>query len=210
MFSGAGEFFRPVELRRDLPPIAQPQPVKKTGDEDPREREAFQRRLSDIVDEADLSATDGDTAGAGEDVPFGEDFIELSLMALQATLAGDKTAHAYGRPPVQAAPDIEPALAAYRRAATTVQVQADAPDDGASVTRLAGARPETNDEWRAAAAHHPDADAGSEIFYMLAALERAGVTSVTVKDRQTIYAALRRRCLDLAIPLAPPPPPARD
>ncbi len=211
MFSGAGEFFRPVELRKDLPPIAQPQPAKKTGEENHRERGAFPRRLSDIVDEADLSQPDDDLSALSQEPSFGEDFIELSLMALQATLAGDKTVYAYGRPPVQAAPDIEPALAAYRRAADIAQPLLELPREGAGVlSTLSGTKPEVNDEWRAAAAHHPDADAGSEIFYMLAALERAGVTSVTVKDRQTIYAALRRRCLDLQIPLAPPPPPTRD
>lgn len=204
MFSGAGEFFRPVELRKDLPPIAYAQPVPKTGDDDPREREEFQRRLSDIVDETAISGADTAPEPAGDDL-FGDDFIELSLPALHAMLTGDKTVHAYGRPPVQAAPSAEPALAAYRRAADA------APDTaraiGADSAAIIPMPPAPGDEWQAAAAHHPDADAGSTIFYMLAALENAGVGNVTVKDRQTIYAALRRKCLDLGIPAEPPAAP---
>lgn len=189
MFSGAGEFFRPVELRKDLPPIAYTQPVSKTGDDDPRDRPEFQRKLSDIVDETAISGADDARAGADDNL-FGDDFIELSLHALHALLTGDKIAHAYGRPPVQAAPAAEPALAAYRRAA-----------DAARAPGTGGAQ---DDAWKVAAAGHAAADAGSEIFNMLAALETAGVPNVTVKDGQTIYDALRRRCLDLGIPLEPP------
>ena len=209
MFSGAGEFFRPVELRKDLPPIAYTQPVSKAGDEDPREREEFHRRLSDITDETAISGTD---AAPADDNLFGDDFIELSLPALQAMLTGDKTAHAYGRPPVQASPDVEPAFAAYRRAADVAPDLAGgaaaAATGGDSAAVVVPMHQPPGDEWKAAAAHHPDADAGSTIFYMLAALENAGVPSVTVKDRQTIYAALRRRCLDLGIPIEPPAAPS--
>ena len=211
MFSGAGEFFRPVELRKDLPPIAHAQPAPKTGDDDPRKREEFQRRLSDIVDETAISGADAVPDAPAEDL-FGDDFIELSLPALHAMLTGDKTAHAYGRPPVQASPAAEPALAAYRRAADAAP---DTPAPDAAAAHMGGAdivpMPAVpNDEWRAAAAQDPTADAGSAIFYMLAALEKAGVPSVTVKDRQTIYTALRRRCADLGVPMTPPSTPLQD
>ncbi len=201
MFSGAGEFFRPVELRKDLPPVSHAQPVKKTGDDDPREREEFQRRLSDIADETVISGDAAAPSDAGDNL-FGDDFIELSLPALQAMLSGDRTAHAYGRPPVQASPGVEPALAAYRRAADAAQGSAGgaAPDGIAANAPLPAP---SGDAWKTAPAHYPDADAGSAIFYMLAALENAGVSSVTVKDRETIYAVLRRRCLDLGLPIDP-------
>lgn len=182
MFSGAGEFFRPVELRRDLPPLSSAQPVGRTGDENRRDQEEF-RRLTMPEDNVSVQSE----GAAASEVPFGQDFIELSLPALQAMLSGGKTAHAYGRPPVQAAPQAEPALAAYRRAADTSPPINTQPD-----------------QWRAAAAHHPQADAGGEIFYMLAALEKAGVGSVTVNDGQTIYAALRRYCQDTGVPLDAP------
>ncbi|MDP2205875.1 MAG: hypothetical protein Q8K65_06155, partial [Alphaproteobacteria bacterium] len=51
-------------------------------------------------------------------------------------------------------------------------------------------------------------DAGGDIFYMLAALEKAGVQAVTVAGGQTIYAVLRAQCrahdIALAVPAAPP------
>lgn len=186
MFSGAGEFFRPVELRRDLPPLSSAQPVGKTGDENRRDQDAFRRAL---MPADDVSLQSGDVPA--DAAAFGPDFIELSLTALQAMLSGGKTAHAYGRPPVQAAPQTEPALAAYRRAA--------------DISPHVDAQP---DQWRAAAAHHPAADAGSEIFYMLAALEKAGIGSITVNDGQTIYAALRLRCLETGLPLDAPAVPS--
>lgn len=178
MFSGAAEFFRTVELRKDLSPAKPLTSARRISDEDrPRGEEDAGFPIAPAEPEA--SPEPGDTE-------FFQDRLDLSLSALQAMLTGGAAVFpAYGRPPVQAAAEVEPALAAYRRASETRTAEmAEMPAMPADL--------------------QPAADAGHEIFYMLAALEQAGVGGITVLDGQTVYAALRQQCMALGVPLNPP------
>ncbi|HRJ67914.1 MAG TPA: hypothetical protein PLW48_12325, partial [Alphaproteobacteria bacterium] len=64
------------------------------------------------------------------------------------------------------------------------------------VERMCGAPP--------SAARGTDGAAGADIFYMLAALENAGVQALRVDEGDTIYSALRMACRARDIALAAP------
>ena len=121
--------------------------------------------------------------GAAEENPGGfsqdNDSIELTLAALQALLTGSPA------PSPAAAPAPSGALGAYLRAAEAAPAPASpAPETSLAVPEQGGA--------------------GEEIFYMLAALEKAGQHTLVAQSGETLYDALRARCRALDIPLPPP------
>lgn len=106
------------------------------------------------------------------------DSIEMTLAALQALLTGSLA-------PAPAAPAPSGALGAYLRAAEAAPAPASpAPETSLAVPEQGGA--------------------GEEIFYMLAALEKAGQHTLVAQSGETLYDALRARCRALDIPLPPP------
>ena len=175
MFSGVGEFFRPLTAPvRETDPAAQLPAVRKAGDD-------TKENFSDTLDSDDSArhTAPEDPTYAGE---FGEDITVLSLAAMRALLTGD----AGVLPPVSGLAADIPDTDMPLRMATDIYRHADA---------LAPASPRP-----AASYRQPQAapETGERILAMLAALEQRGIDSVSVQPGQSIYEAL------LAL-RAPPP-----
>lgn len=165
MFSGVGEFFKPMSVSRATEPSAAPSPSRPVGDERPpfwpQDRAVPRRRRR----------------GDG----FGDDVIRISLGALRlllsgkvaraedAKISGDEDADDDAAPAV--APDA--ALAAYRRAEDTASF-CPVPKAGSPVITA------------------PASVTGENILALLDALEKKGLRTLHVNDGETIYAALLR------------------
>lgn len=204
MFAGAGDFFRPVELRKDVSPAAAIRPAARSGDEPQKNKgdEPHQDKDDSLAAEFSDGYQGADTT-AGYPViteeGFSGDALELSIAALFVLLTGGAqgAAVAVKQPPAQpgfgadaAAPVPAPAqqaFDAYHRAAAALKPMAAALPKPPAPVATAGTP-----------------DAGTEIFHMLAALEKAGVRSLSVTGGETIYAALRAQCRRLDISLALP------
>jgi hypothetical protein len=180
MFSGAGDFFRPVDLRKEVSPAAVVKPVSSGGEE-------FQKHTSGTPqkDDGEAGAPDGGLAPDG----FSDDAISLSLPALFMMLTGAPPSALQPETPDKTDAGLRGALGAYHRAAETLP--------GAPPPHPASGDLRTE----RGAAMGP----GAEIFQMLAALEKAGVAAVNVRGGQTIYDALRAQCRAYDIALAVPP-----
>lgn len=173
MFAGAGDFFRPVDLRKEVSPASAVKPLSSGG-------EYLQKHKSTAPQ--DESAEDAvQSADAPEE--FSDDAISLSLPALFMMLTGAPPSPLQAESPEKAGALACNALGAYQRAAEILPA---APTPTAS----------------------GDTGVGTEIFQMLAALEKSGVAAVTVRSGQTIYEALRAQCrvhdIALAVPSAGP------
>jgi len=194
MFAGAGDFFRPVDPRKEVSPAAVIRPASRSGDE-PQKRNSDepQKHAGDASQKFSIDGSQdssGEVAADETEDCFSGDAVELSIAALFVMLAGRSPPRAEDSPvPPQQAPRDEEthrAFDAYQRAVSALPSTALPPRT--DITRVQ--------------------DAGGEIFYMLAALEKAGVQAVTVAGGQTIYAALRRQCrahdIALAVPASAP------
>jgi len=182
MFAGAGDFFRPVTLRRDISPAAGVPAAARSGEE--------QGKPSFFYPAPHPLPVESDMPPAAADTP--PDSLELTIAALHALLTGRAP-----EPSASAAETPVPAaLLAYQRAAAA------APSPAGPVGE--GMRTELSERARTAPAALAGSAAGADIFYMLAALETAGVAAVHVEGGGTIYDALRRECLRRNIALAAP------
>jgi hypothetical protein len=170
MFAGAGDFFKPLDPRKELSAIAAVRPAPRTG-EDGRGKSGG----GSAPETPDDFSADG-AAGAGS---RGDD-ISLSIAALFVLLTGRAPRSSFTCAEAAHDPAAHRALDAYHRAGEALPPRPDM------------------------APPQPALDAGGDIFYMLAALEKAGVTALSVSDGQTIYDALRARCRRLNITLAAP------
>lgn len=220
MFAGTGDFFRPVDLRKEVSPAAAIKPPARAGD-DAREHYGAFSAAPDAAETALPIAASAADAG---------DAIELSLAALLVMLTGRKAdippadmpapdaaddraqaAHAYSRAQAMA-----PAAVASSVQTSIAQVAASAGrvSETAAPPAVLGVFPPAQNR-----AQHSSAQgmirmddmaasrAGAEIFYMLAALEKSGVQVVTVMDGQRVYDVLRAKCRALDIHPEPPSPP---
>lgn len=210
MFAGAGDFFRPVDLRKEVSPAAVIRPTSRSGDEPQKHNTDEPQKFS--LEGPQDSGIGHTTAYDAADI-FAGDAVELSIAALFVILAGC------------APPRAENTFAPPRIENIIAPAQADSPYDTQQTSGAAPLVPVMPDTHRAfdayqralsalpptALPHTVDArggqDAGGEIFYMLAALEKAGVQAVNVASGQTIYAALRAQCRAHDIALAVPAPP---
>lgn len=191
MFAGAGEFFRPVALRREISPASAVPASARSGEE--QGKPSFAQSFSPPAPPPPEPLADASDTAA-------PDSLELTIAALHAMLTGraPDTTDAGAVPPDT--PSVNAAgLAAYQRAAAAAP-RASGPLGEGMRTELAerarGAPP--------AAARDTDGAAGADIFYMLAALENAGVQSLRVGEGDTIYSALRMACRARDIALAAP------
>lgn len=191
MFAGAGEFFRPVALRREISPASAVPATARSGEE--QGKPSFAQSFTPPVpppEEPPAAASDG----------AAPDSLELTIAALHAMLTGraPESTDAGALPPDT--PSVNAAgLAAYQRAAAAAP--------RASGPLGEGMRTELAERARAvppSAAGGTDGAAGADIFYMLAALENAGVQAVRVGEGDTIYSALRMACRARDIALAAP------
>ncbi|MFN7114970.1 MAG: hypothetical protein ACK4PK_11505 [Alphaproteobacteria bacterium] len=192
MFAGAGDFFRPVDPRKEISPSSPIRPVSRSGDEP-------QKRSGDELKDTDHTGQDSAAENFPEGISadsFSGDAVELSIAALFVLLAGQTPPQRDNNPPPFQTPDTglpAPFVQETHRAFDAYQRAASALPPAAAPHRSA----QTGGQ-----------DAGGEIFYMLAALEKAGVQALTVAGGQTIYAALRAQCrahdIALAVPAAAP------
>lgn len=191
MFAGAGEFFRPVALRREISPASAVPASARSGEE--QGKPSFAQTFTPPADAPEEQpAAAPDTAAP--------DSLELTIAALHAMLTGraPENTDAGAMPPDT--PSVNAAgLAAYQRAAAAAP-RASGPLGEGMRTELA----ERSRAAPSAAAGSVDGAAGADIFYMLAALENAGVQSLRVDAGDTIYSALRMACRARDIALAAP------
>lgn len=107
MFAGAGDFFRPVDLRKEVSPAAAIKPVSSGGEE-------FQKNKSGTPqkDDGEAGAADGGLAPDG----FSDDAISLSLPALFMMLTGAPPSAQQPETPDKTDAGVRGALGAYHRA----------------------------------------------------------------------------------------------
>lgn len=211
MFAGAGDFFRPVDLRKEVSPSAPIRPVSRSGDE-PQKHSGDEPQKFSLEGQQDSGA--GHAAADDAANVFIGDAVELSIAALFVMLAGcapPRTGNTFAPPrtgdalvPAQTdSPYVPPQTP---RTVPLVPVMQDTHRAFDAYQRAVSALPP--DALLHATDHHGAQGAGGEIFYMLAALEKAGVQAVNVAGGQTIYAALRAQCrahdIALAVPVSAP------
>ncbi|MDP2204794.1 MAG: hypothetical protein Q8K65_00650, partial [Alphaproteobacteria bacterium] len=109
MFAGAGDFFRPVDLRKEVTPSAAVRPAARSGDEpqkrsgdepqkhggdEPQKRSGDEPQKHDgepkkhSPEELQKHTIDALPDGEGAADPFSGDAVELSIAALFVMLAG--------------------------------------------------------------------------------------------------------------------------
>lgn len=184
MFAGTGDFFRPVNLRRDIAPAAGVPAAARSGEEQGK---------PPFAAPPPVPADDAPAEPPAADATFAPDSLELTVAALQSLLSGRVPDEPAAATPAAAVPA---ALLAYQRAAAAAPLPVGPVGEGM--------RTELSERARSAPAAATESAAGADIFYMLAALEKAGVRSIRVAEGYTIYDALRQQCRALDIALAAP------